>query len=59
MLAGLFLAFLASAVVALGLLLARRVRWRDSLPFGPFLVGGTFAAVVWASLSGEVPVATA
>src|SRR5690606_17178651 len=46
-------------VVALGLLLARRVRWRDSLPFGPFLVGGTFAAVVWASLSGEVPVATA
>ncbi len=58
-LAGLFLAFLASAVVALGLLLARRVRWRDSLPFGPFLVGGTFAAVVWASLSGEVPVATA
>jgi len=51
-LAGLFLAFLASGLVALALLAARRVRWRDSLPFGPFLVAGTLAALAWVSLSG-------
>lgn len=54
-LAGLFLAFLASGLVALALLAARRVRWRDSLPFGPFLIAGTLAALAWVSLSTPTP----
>jgi leader peptidase (prepilin peptidase)/N-methyltransferase len=49
--AGLFLAFLASGLVAATLLLARRVTWRDALPFGPYLVAGTLTALAWAGLS--------
>jgi leader peptidase (prepilin peptidase)/N-methyltransferase len=49
--AGLFLAFLASGLVAATLLLARRVTWRDALPFGPYLVAGTLTTLAWAGLS--------
>ncbi|MEV0155401.1 A24 family peptidase [Micromonospora sp. NPDC050686] len=40
------LACVLSGVVALALLLARRVRWSSHLPFGPYLVLGTIAAVL-------------
>ncbi|MFD1326220.1 prepilin peptidase [Micromonospora sonneratiae] len=42
---GLTAAFTTSAVGALILLTARRVRWSDHLPFGPFLILGTLVAV--------------
>jgi leader peptidase (prepilin peptidase)/N-methyltransferase len=44
--AGLMAAFLASAIVSLSLLAARRVRWSSHLPFGPFLVLGTVVGLV-------------
>ncbi|MEV0806486.1 A24 family peptidase [Micromonospora sp. NPDC050200] len=43
---GLLLTFALSAVVSLGLLLARRVSWSSHLPFGPFLILGTCAALL-------------
>ncbi|MGI5211391.1 prepilin peptidase [Plantactinospora sp. CA-290183] len=42
---GLVVTFLASAVVGLVLLAARRIRWRGHLPFGPFLVLGTIVTL--------------
>lgn len=51
LLAGLFLAFLGSALVATVLLVTRRVGWRDPLPFGPFLVAGTLLTLAWLGLS--------
>lgn len=48
--AGLFLAFLGSGVVAAVLLVLRRVGWRDALPFGPFLIAGTLVTIAWAGL---------
>ncbi|MGB2570400.1 prepilin peptidase [Micromonospora citrea] len=46
LLAGVALTFAFSAVTSLGLLLARRVTWSTHLPFGPFLVLGTCAALL-------------
>ncbi|MEV1142898.1 A24 family peptidase [Micromonospora sp. NPDC049799] len=46
---GLLAACGLSAVVAIGLLVAGRVRWSASLPFGPFLVLGTVAALLLAT----------
>ncbi|MEE6258177.1 prepilin peptidase [Plantactinospora sonchi] len=46
---GLTLAFLGSALCGLALLLARRIGWRDHLPFGPFLIVGTFGALALSS----------
>ncbi|MEV4654798.1 A24 family peptidase [Micromonospora sp. NPDC049301] len=43
---GLLLAFGLSALVSLGLLAARRVRWTSHLPFGPFLLLGTVGALL-------------
>ncbi|MFU8872284.1 prepilin peptidase [Micromonospora sp. SL4-19] len=43
---GLALAVTLSAVVGLGLLAARRVRWSSHLPFGPFLILGTALALL-------------
>jgi leader peptidase (prepilin peptidase)/N-methyltransferase len=45
---GLALAFVGSGLCALVLLAARRVGWRDHLPFGPFLILGTFGGLVLA-----------
>ncbi|MCM0678011.1 prepilin peptidase, partial [Micromonospora phytophila] len=44
--AGLLLALALSGLVGVGLLAARRVRWHSHLPFGPFLVLGTVAALL-------------
>ncbi|MEV4490961.1 A24 family peptidase [Micromonospora coxensis] len=46
LLAGVVLTFAFSAVTSLGLLLARKVTWSTHLPFGPFLVLGTCAALL-------------
>jgi len=44
---GLLVAFLGSGLVAVGLLVTRRLTWRDSLPFGPYLIGGALLALAW------------
>ncbi|HEY8471796.1 MAG TPA: A24 family peptidase [Natronosporangium sp.] len=49
--AGLLLSFLASGLVATGLLIARKVGRKDTLPFGPFLALGTLVTLAWAGLS--------
>ncbi|MEU5911079.1 A24 family peptidase [Micromonospora sp. NPDC047527] len=46
---GLLLAFGLSALVSVGLLVARRVRWSTHLPFGPFLLLGTAGALLLAT----------
>ncbi|MET8229482.1 A24 family peptidase [Micromonospora sp. NPDC005298] len=46
LLLGILLTFGLSALVSLGLLAARRARWRTHLPFGPFLLLGTAAALL-------------
>jgi len=47
-LVALFLAFLLGAVVGLGLIFAGKKKLKSQLPFGPFLVTGTFIALFWA-----------
>ncbi|SNT44777.1 leader peptidase (prepilin peptidase) / N-methyltransferase [Asanoa hainanensis] len=42
---GLMAALVASALVSIALLIAGRVRWSSHLPFGPFLIAGTVAAL--------------
>ncbi|MFF0231435.1 prepilin peptidase [Micromonospora sp. NPDC005254] len=49
LLLGLLLAFGLSALVSLGLLVARRARWSTHLPFGPFLLLGTVGALLLTS----------
>ena len=48
LLPGLMVAFGGSGLTALVLLLARRIRWSGHLPFGPFLILGTTAALLLA-----------
>jgi leader peptidase (prepilin peptidase) / N-methyltransferase len=43
---GTFLAFLVSAAVGLGLVLARRATMKSHLPFGPFMLLGALLAVL-------------
>ncbi|RKN59229.1 prepilin peptidase [Micromonospora costi] len=47
--AGLLLALGFAALVSLALLLTRRARWSSHVPFGPFLVLGTVAALLLAA----------
>ena len=46
-LVGLFAAFLAGSAVGLTLIFLGRKKLKSQLPFGPFLVGGTFVAFFW------------
>lgn len=46
-LVGVFTAFLAGAVIGLGLLFGGKVSWRGRVPFGPFLIVGTVVALMW------------
>ena len=48
-LAGLMVAFAASAVASVALLATRRVRWSGHVPFGPFFVLGTLVALALAA----------
>lgn len=43
----LFLAYLSGAVVAVGLILARRLRLSSTMPFGPYLLASGFTAWLW------------
>ena len=43
---GAALAFVLSGVASLGLLMARRISLRDSICFGPFMVGGALIAIL-------------
>jgi leader peptidase (prepilin peptidase) / N-methyltransferase len=52
LIAGAALAFLLSGLVSLGLLAARRITLRDSICFGPFMLGGALAAILVSGLPG-------
>lgn len=41
----LFFAFVAGAALSSALVLARKKQWKSEVPFGPFLIAGTFAAL--------------
>ncbi|POM24025.1 Type IV leader peptidase family protein [Actinomadura rubteroloni] len=43
---GVVVTYLSGGLVAVGLLLARRRGRRDAIPYGPFMVAGTFAAIL-------------
>lgn len=45
----LFLAFLLGAIIGVGLIIAGRKKLKSEVPFGPFLVAGTFAALFFGS----------
>lgn len=47
MIVGLMVAFIMGAVVGVGLVIAKKRKIKQELPFGPFLVTGTFLALVW------------
>lgn len=46
-LVALFLAFFTGAIIGLGLIAAGKKGLKSEVPFGPFLVAGTFAAMFW------------
>jgi leader peptidase (prepilin peptidase) / N-methyltransferase len=48
---GAALAFVLSGVISLGLLAARRISLRDSICFGPFMLGGALIAILVSGLS--------
>jgi prepilin signal peptidase PulO-like enzyme (type II secretory pathway) len=43
----LFLSYLIGAIIGLGLILAKKKGLKSEVPFGPFLVTGTFSAFFW------------
>jgi leader peptidase (prepilin peptidase)/N-methyltransferase len=46
LLAGTFAGFLLAAVYGISLLIARRATRKHQIPFGPFMIAGTFAAIL-------------
>ncbi|TSC56949.1 MAG: type 4 prepilin-like proteins leader peptide-processing enzyme PilD [Parcubacteria group bacterium Greene0714_21] len=46
-LVALFVAFFLGAVFGVFLVLARKKEWKSQVPFGPFLIAGTFIALFW------------
>jgi leader peptidase (prepilin peptidase)/N-methyltransferase len=46
LLVGTFVSFLLAAVYGLALLVARRVTLKQRIPFGPFMIAGTFLALL-------------
>ncbi len=48
--AGLFLGYLFAAAARLALIAARRASRKSRLPFGPYLLAGTFTAILLSSL---------
>ena len=46
-LVALFLAFLIGAIIGLGLVISGKKTLKSEVPFGPFLVSGTFIALFW------------
>lgn len=43
----LFLAFFIGAIIGIGLIIAGKKQLKSEVPFGPFLVAGTFLAMFW------------
>ena len=43
----LFLAFLIGAIIGIGLIVAHKKTMKSEVPFGPFLILGTFLALFW------------
>jgi leader peptidase (prepilin peptidase) / N-methyltransferase len=50
---GAALAFVLSAIVSLGLLAARRISLRDSICFGPFMLGGALLAILASGIAAS------
>ena len=48
-LVALFSAFFLGAAIGIGLILAGKKKMKSQVPFGPFLVAGTFIALFWGS----------
>jgi prepilin signal peptidase PulO-like enzyme (type II secretory pathway) len=46
-LTGLFLAFLFGAIIGIGMIILKKKTLKSEVPFGPFLVAGTFIAMFW------------
>ena len=46
-LVALFLAFLIGAIIGVGLIIFKKKALKSEIPFGPFLVTGTFIALFW------------
>ncbi len=46
-LVAMFVAFVGGGLVAISLLLVRRKRWKEGIPFGPFLALGAVVALFW------------
>ena len=46
-LTALFLAFFIGAIIGVGLIAGNKKTLKSELPFGPFLVTGTFIALFW------------
>jgi prepilin signal peptidase PulO-like enzyme (type II secretory pathway) len=46
-LVALFFAYLIGAIIGIGLVLAKKKTLKSEVPFGPFLVTGTFIALFW------------
>lgn len=46
-LAGLFLSWILGGIIGVGLLVTRKKGLKSQIPFGPFLVVGTFIAMLW------------
>ena len=43
----LFLAFMTGAIIGIGLIVSGKKSLKSEVPFGPFLIGGTFIAMFW------------
>ncbi|PIP22632.1 MAG: prepilin peptidase [Candidatus Nealsonbacteria bacterium CG23_combo_of_CG06-09_8_20_14_all_39_17] len=46
-LVALFVAFFSGAIIGIGLILLKKKKMKSEVPFGPFLVAGTFIALFW------------
>lgn len=46
-LVGLFFAFVLGSIVGIILISTKKKTLKDAVPFGPFLVAGTFIALFW------------
>jgi len=46
-LAALFLAFFGGAIIGLGLIVWKKKSLKSEIPFGPFLIAGTFISLFW------------
>jgi prepilin signal peptidase PulO-like enzyme (type II secretory pathway) len=46
-LVGIFLSFVLGAVFGLGLIISKRKKFGQVIPFGPFMIGATFISLIW------------